>query len=70
MAEDMKSIVAFANELSEVDTTDVPVTAHVVPMKNVFREDIPESGKYTREELFANAKTKTEEYIYVPKTFE
>ncbi len=70
MAEDMKSIVAFANELSEVDTTDVPVTAHVVPMKNVFRKDIPESGKYTREELFANAKTKTEEYIYVPKTFE
>ena len=70
MAEDMKSIVAFANELSEVDTTDVPVTAHVVPMQNVFREDIPESGKYTREELFANAKTKTEEYIYVPKTFE
>lgn len=70
MAEDMKSIVAFANELSEVDTTDVPVTAHVVPMQNVFRKDIPESGKYTREELFANAKTKTEEYIYVPKTFE
>lgn len=70
MAEDMKSIVAFANELSEVDTTDVPVTAHVVPMQNVFRKDIPESRKYTREELFANAKTKTEEYIYVPKTFE
>lgn len=70
MAEDMKSIVAFANELSAVDTTGVPVTAHVVPMQNVFREDIPESGKYSREELFANAKTKTEEYIYVPKAFE
>lgn len=70
MAEDMKSIVEFADELSSVDTEGVPVTAHVVPMKNVFREDVVSSEKFTRDELLANAKTKTDEYIYVPKTFE
>ena len=70
MAEDMKSIVEFADELSSVDTEGVPVTAHVVPMKNVFREDVVSSEKITRDELLANAKTKTDEYIYVPKTFE
>lgn len=70
MAEDMKAIVGFANELSSIDTTDVPVTAHVVPIKNVMRDDGESGESFTRDELFANAKTKTEEYIYVPKTFE
>ena len=70
MAEDMKSIVEFADELSSVDTEGVPVTARVVPMKNVFREDVVSSEKFTRDELLAIAKTKTDEYIYVPKTFE
>ncbi|MGN1169196.1 MAG: Asp-tRNA(Asn)/Glu-tRNA(Gln) amidotransferase subunit GatC, partial [Acutalibacteraceae bacterium] len=67
---DMKAIVGFANELSSIDTTDVPVTAHVVPIKNVMRDDGESGESFTRDELFANAKTKTEEYIYVPKTFE
>ena len=70
MAEDMKAIVGFANELSSIDTADVPVTAHVVPIKNVMRDDGESGESFTRDELFANAKTKTEEYIYVPKTFE
>lgn len=70
MAEDMKAIVGFANELSSVDTADVPVTAHVIPIKNVLRDDEESDESFTRDELFANAKTKTEEYIYVPKTFE
>lgn len=70
MAQDMKAIVEFANELSAVDTKDVPITAHAVPMKNVFRQDAAGEQTYEREELFRNAKTKTDEYIYVPKAFE
>ena len=63
MAEDMKAIVGFANELSSIDTADVPVTAHVVPIKNVMRDDGESGESFTRDELFANAKTKTEEYL-------
>jgi aspartyl-tRNA synthetase, bacterial type len=69
MAKDMEAIISFANRLSEIDTADMPVTAHVIPMKNVFHDDIPESGN-TRSELLANAPTKTEEYVYVPRVVE
>ncbi len=70
MERDMKEIVSFANELNSVDTNGVEPTAHIVPMKNVFHEDEVLDFGYTRQELLQNAKTKTEEYIYVPKSFE
>ncbi len=69
MEEDMLAIVDFADALSKVDTEGVPITAHVLPMSNVLREDIA-TDKSDRAELLSNAKTKTEEYIYVPKSFE
>lgn len=69
MESDMMSIVEFANQLSSVDTTDIPITAHVIPMLNVLRPDVP-GDIYDRGELLANAPTANEEYIYVPKVIE
>lgn len=66
---EMQSIIAFANQLSEIDTANVQVTAHIVPQKNVFRADKP-SCNYTRDELLANAPTKENGYIYVPRVVE
>ena len=63
----MGAIIAFANQLEALDTDGVPITAHVVPMKNVFREDEPET-LFTRDELLANAPTTDGDYMTVPKT--
>ncbi|MFI3166593.1 MAG: aspartate--tRNA ligase [Bacillota bacterium] len=66
---DLMAIIDFANTLSEVDTTGVEITAHVVPMSNVFRTDEVKNGE-NRDELLQNAPTKNEGYITVPKVFE
>ncbi len=68
-AEDMQSIIGFANQLSEIDTEGIPVTAHVVPMKNVFREDIPQN-EFDRDELLAAAPTRADGYVTVPRVVE
>lgn len=45
-AEEVERLVAEVNrimahfaELQELDTTDVPITSHAIPMKNVYRDD-------------------------------
>ncbi len=69
MAPEMEAIIEFANALSEIDTEGVDITAHVVPMQNVFRED--EVGtQIDRDALLSNAPTKFEGYITVPKVIE
>ena len=69
LEQDMESVIDFANALNELDTEGVPVREHIVPTNNVFREDNPEQP-FERSELLANAKTKTAEYIYVPRVVE
>ncbi len=69
MEPEMEEIINFANALSKVDTSGVDITAHVVPLENVFREDMV-GEKLDREELLLNAVTKFEGYITVPKVIE
>ena len=69
MSGELNAVLSFAETLSQLDTTDVPMTAHVVPVENVFREDVPVQS-LDREALLACAPTRTEEYVTVPKTFE
>ena len=69
LEQDMESVIDFANALNELDTEGVPVREHIVPTSNVFRRDNPEQP-FERSELLANAKTKTAEYIYVPRVVE
>ena len=66
---DMTAIVAFADQLSAVDTEGVRETAYVVPLSNVLREDVPQSD-YARDDLLANAKTKADGYVTVPRVVE
>ena len=66
---DMKNIIAFANQLSQADTTGAAAAEHIVPMENVFRPDEAEH-LFEREELLAAAKTKEDGYITVPRVVE
>ena len=69
MAADMEAIIDFANQLSEIDTGDAPITAHVVPLNNVFRPDKAVSD-FERDSMLANAPTKAEGYVSVPRVVE
>ena len=37
--EQLNAILGYIDQLSEVDTSDVPPTASVLPLKNVLRDD-------------------------------
>ncbi len=69
MGGELQAIIAFADQLSMVDTQDVPITAHVVPVSNVFREDIP-FLEFDRDTLLQSAPTRDGGFITVPRTVE
>ncbi len=69
VASDMSAIIGFADQLSAVDTEGVTEATYVVDQKNVLREDVVEN-KFEREALLANAKTKAEGYVTVPRVVE
>lgn len=69
LREEMNSIIAFADKLSSADTTGVEATAHIVPLKNVLREDVAEN-KFTAEELLAATSEQHDGYIIVPRVVE
>ncbi|MFS0779823.1 Asp-tRNA(Asn)/Glu-tRNA(Gln) amidotransferase subunit GatC [Neobacillus sp. 3P2-tot-E-2] len=61
----LDAIITFAEQLNELDTTNVEPTYHVLDMKNVFREDIKEKG-LPREEVLKNAPDQQDGQIKVP----
>lgn len=69
LQEEMNRIIAFADKLSSAPTMGVDVTAHIVPMKNVLRDDVVED-KFTAEELLAAATTTHDGYVVVPRVVE
>lgn len=59
----------FMSKVSRLDIKDISMTQHLLDSTNCFREDIVDSA-FTREEMLANAKEKTEAYYKAPKTLE
>lgn len=69
MESELAAIIGFADKLSEIDTDGVEITAHIVPVTNVLRDDNV-TNQPNREALLANAPTKAAGCMTVPKTFE
>ncbi|ABS20660.1 Asp-tRNA(Asn)/Glu-tRNA(Gln) amidotransferase subunit GatC [Bacillus cytotoxicus] len=65
----LDAIVTFAEQLNELDTTNVKPTTHVLTMRNVMREDVPEQGLPV-EEVLKNAPDHKENQIRVPAVLE
>ena len=62
----LNSILEYMDVLNRVDTSQVEPTAHVLPLKNVFREDrLHES--LDREAVLANAPEKEDGCFKVPR---
>lgn len=63
--EQLDAIIGFAEQLNELDTEAIEPTSHVLDMKNVMREDVPEKG-LPREEILKNVPEHQDGYIKVP----
>lgn len=67
--QDLAQIVAFARKLEEIDTEGTEITAHIVPLSNVLRDDVVTNSP-DRDKLLENAPTKAQGFMTVPKTLE
>ncbi|MBC6971824.1 MULTISPECIES: Asp-tRNA(Asn)/Glu-tRNA(Gln) amidotransferase subunit GatC [unclassified Bacillus (in: firmicutes)] len=65
----LDAIVTFAEQLNELDTTGIKPTTHVLDMKNIMREDVPEKGLPV-EEVLKNAPDHKDNQIRVPAVLE
>jgi aspartyl-tRNA(Asn)/glutamyl-tRNA(Gln) amidotransferase subunit C len=62
-------ILGHAQELEAVDTSTVQPTLHVLPLRNVLRDDVVQPS-LTRDEVLANAPDKSKGCFRVPKISE
>ena len=69
MQEQMSAILEHINAISQADTSQVPATAHILPVQNVMREDVSETYR-EHQELLANAPASENEYIRVRAVLE
>ncbi len=65
-ATQLSAILEYIDALEKLDTENVPPTAHVLPLKNVFREDSV-CEHLPNEKALSNAPDKEENCFRVPK---
>jgi aspartyl-tRNA(Asn)/glutamyl-tRNA(Gln) amidotransferase subunit C len=64
--ETLNSILEYMEILNRVDTSDVEPTAHVLPLRNIFREDKPHES-LDRHMALANAPDQEDGCFKVPR---
>jgi len=69
MIDDLDKILEHVDKLNKLDTSGVEPTAHILPIKNVFREDVIQPS-YDREVILKNAPMKEDGCFKVPKIVE
>jgi aspartyl-tRNA(Asn)/glutamyl-tRNA(Gln) amidotransferase subunit C len=67
--EQLNAILEYAGMLNSLDTKDIAPTAHVLPLKNVFRADETRPC-LSRDEALANAPKAEEGMFRVPRVIE
>ena len=65
----LNALLEYMDVLGELDTENVKPTAHVLPLKNVFREDVVKPS-LDRELALSNAPEREDGYFKVPKILE
>lgn len=65
--EDMGRMLAYFDQLDELDTTGVEPMTHIFPVTNVFREDVVTNGD-GHEQTLVNAPLSRDGGFVVPKT--
>jgi len=62
----LNSILEYVHKLDRLDTNEVIPTAHVLPLRNVFREDVTTAG-LPQEKALENAPEQHDGFFKVPK---
>ncbi len=62
----LNDILAYAEQLNKLDTSNVEPLSHVIELSNVFRDDTVKPG-FTTEDALKNAPAKSEKFFKVPK---
>ncbi|MBF0520324.1 MAG: Asp-tRNA(Asn)/Glu-tRNA(Gln) amidotransferase subunit GatC [Nitrospirae bacterium] len=65
----LSDILLYVEKLSELNTDGVEPTSHVIPVMNVFREDI-ERDSLAIEDALSNAPERAGNFYKVPKIIE
>jgi aspartyl-tRNA(Asn)/glutamyl-tRNA(Gln) amidotransferase subunit C len=68
-ATQLGDVLAYVEQLNEVDVAGVEPTAHAFPVVNVWAEDIPEPGLPV-EDALRNAPERRDNMFVVPKVVE
>lgn len=69
MTVDMEAIIEFADQINSLDISDVKPTEYIIPVNNVFREDVARPST-DREKLLSNAPNQANGCFSVPKVVE
>ena len=67
--EQLSAILEHINVITEADTSQVPATAHILPVENVMTADTTRPS-YPPDELLANAPAREGEYFRVRAVLE
>ena len=67
--EQLNQILAYIDKLDKLNTENVEPTSHVLPIKNVLRED-KVSPSLPAEKILANAPDKDKAFFKVPRIIE
>lgn len=65
---DMGRMLAYVDKLNELDTEATEPMCHVLPMRNVFREDIVSNGDESAE-MLQNAPCRRDSMFVAPRVF-
>jgi len=65
----LNDVLAYIEQLNEVNVDGVEPTAHAFPVVNVWAEDVPEPG-LSVEDALRNAPQKRDNMVVVPKVVE
>ncbi len=68
-SEQVVGIIEYIDKLNELDTSGIEPTAHVLPMKNIFREDKLRTS-LPRDSALQNAPERDDSFYRVPKIIE
>jgi len=65
-SEQLEEILRYMEKLNKVDVSHIPPTSHILPLKNVYREDKRKQSLET-ESVLKNAVQKKNNHFCVPK---
>tara|TARA_B100000315_G_scaffold168556_1_gene157083 strand:- start:154 stop:441 length:288 start_codon:yes stop_codon:yes gene_type:complete len=65
----LKDILTYIEKLNEIDTANIEPTSHVLPLKNVFKDDVMKKV-FESEKSFQQAPQFDKDHFEVPKVIE